>query len=254
MPFDLTLPALLFLAIGLATCGEAAAQARPDAQPPQEDAAPALDTRLGSGLAASRVAEPRDDARQDSLARAEAAEATEFAAPDAVAVPDAWPTAPVVYATGYGLQVTLPAGWDGPVTAQEVAFPRYALYTFDNARLDRAIPGARLRVERIGTLNPLDAERWRRGQSAYGLHGLRPVAPAATGALPAGTESALTVAGDGVRGLTAYARRGTTYWALQAVVPETVYEAAPGALVDLLRGVELPGGADPTSRAARLRR
>lgn len=238
MSFDLTLPVLLLLAIGLATCGEATAQTLLDRAP--ESAPTMTPPELVREAALDELAaQQAETARQDSLRQAAQAAA---AAAEAYRL-----SLPVVYATGYGLTVTLPGGWDGPVTAQETAFPGYALYTFDNARLDRAIPGARLRIERIGTLNPLDAERWRRGQSGYGLHGLRPVAPSDAAALPAGTEAAVAVEGDGLRGVTAYARRGNTYWAVQAAVPQAIYDAAPAVLTDLLSGVQLPSAAVPTA-------
>ena len=242
MSFDLSLPVLLALAIGLATCGEAVAQGGPPPPtvPPQVETLPTDGPANPMREAAldELAALQAEAARQDSLAQA-AAEARAAAEAARLALP-------VVYATGYGLTVTLPAGWDGPVTAQEAAFPGYALYTFDNAG-DHAVPGARLRIERIGTLNPVDAERWRRGQSPYGLHGLQPVAPAGAVVLPAGVQAAVALAGGGLRGLTAYARRGTTYWAVQAAVPEAFYTAAPSVLAELLAGVQLPAGDLPVA-------
>ena len=240
MSFDLTLPLLLALALGLATCGDAAAQTIPAPDVPQP---PVTDAPVGrQGPAPSSPGAPAPDelarpAPDEAAPRDSLAEAARNAARASEAARLA---RPVVYATGYGLTVTLPPGWEGPVTAAEDAFPGYALYTFENARLDRAVPGARLRIERIGTLDPVAAERWRRGQSSYGLHGLRPVALADVGALPAGTQTALTLAGENVRGIAAYARRGGAYWAIQATVPAAIHAAAPDIAAELVRGVVLP--------------
>lgn len=246
MQFDLTLPLLLLLAVGMATCGpEAAAQTpvpaelRDDAPPPDAVEADTPDVGELQTIAEQieRVA-ARAQARLDSLALVREASARQQALADSLRAVEL--TRPVAYATGYGLSVVLPPGWDGPVTVEESAFPSYALYAFENAHLDRSVPGARLRVERVNALNPLDQERWRRGQSPYGLHGLRPVAALDPATLPIGAQSAIAVAGEGRRGVTVYAQRGTTYWAVQATVPDVVYEADARVLEDLLVGLTLP--------------
>lgn len=243
MQFDLTLPLLLLLAIGMATCGpEADAQstgvdktpeafaARPDStfETPDLEAAAAQIERVAA-LAQTRV---------DSLTTVRQAAERRQALADSLRAVEM--SRPVAYATGYGLQVVLPPGWDGPVVAEESGFPGYALYSFENARLDRSIPGARVVVERVASLNPLEQERWRRGQSPYGLHGLRPAAALDPATLPLPAQAAIAVAGIGVRGVTVYAQRGTVHWAVQATVPQVVYDANPTVLATLLAGLTLP--------------
>ena len=246
MQFDLTLPLLLLLAVGMAMCGpDARAQTpipvelRDEAPPPDaiEADAPGMGELQQIADQIDRVAE-RAQARLDSLVAVREAEARQQALVDSLRAIEL--SRPVAYATGYGLSVVLPPGWDGPVVAEESAFPGYAFYAFDNVHLDRAIPGARVRIERVGTLNPLDQERWRRGQSPYGLHGLRPLTALDPTVLPIPAQAAIAVGDAGRRGLTVYAQRGTTYWAVQVSVPEVIYTADPRVLDDLLIGLTLP--------------
>ena len=243
MQFDLTLPLLLLLAIGMGTCGRAAdAQTMPppvalptDLPPPPDDAGP---DSLALIAAHIEMVAARAAARVDSLAAVRASAERQQALADSLRAVEL--SRPVAYATGYGLRVVLPPGWDGLVAADESAFPGYASYRFDNARPDRAVPGARVRIERVGALNPLEQERWRRGQSPYGLHGLRPIAALDAATVPFPAQAAIAVEGAGTRGATVYAQRGTVYWAVQVTVPQNVYEADPRVLTDLLSGLTLP--------------
>ena len=247
MQFDLTLPLLLLLAVGLATCGRAVdAQEIPvemrDGAPVPEGAFTDAETPGTEELAEiaqqiERVA-ALAQARLDSLALVRAGEQRRQALADSLRAIEL--SRPVAYATGYGLAVVLPPGWDGPVQAEESGFPGYALYTFDNARMDRSVPGASVRIERVGALNPLEQERWRRGQSPYGLHGMRPAAARDARLLPLPAQAAIAVEADGRRGLAVYAQRGTVFWAVQVSVPETVYLADPTVLDALLAGLTLP--------------
>lgn len=153
------------------------------------------------------------------------------AAPDAPAAETAEPPAPrplAFTASGTGLAVALPPGWTA-TEATEGGLPAYARYAFTDG-------AATLLVERVVGLNELDRQRWTRGQTTYGYHGLTPVGPAAV-PLPG---LGLAVEGPGVAGAVAFAQRGQAFWAVHVRAPEAVWAARRGALAEMLAGVTLP--------------
>ena len=165
------------------------------------------------------------------------ADAVEGVVPEIVEVPAEAAAAPQVHLFGQtGLRVTLPPGWEGPVSALEAGLPDYAEYTFRNAAPGHPLEGAVLRVERISGLNALFRERFRRGQTTYGYHGAMPVGPAATPGSGFGVE----VEGYGVGGATAFAEGRSGMWALSVQAPAAVWASRPGDVLAVLAGVRRP--------------
>lgn len=130
------------------------------------------------------------------------------------------------------LTVTLPAGWDGPVSVDEGRMPAYAIYTFEGTGALRAT----VVVERVVGLNPLDQQRWQGGQTAYGYHGLTSVGPASAPLPGLGIE----LTGPGVAGVVVFVQRGQTFWAVHVQAPEAVWRSQRDAVLGLLTGVVLP--------------
>lgn len=135
------------------------------------------------------------------------------------------------------LRVSLPQGWPEGV-ADESRLPAYAQYTFTAGA--GAFSGAVLRVERVVGLNPAEEQQWRGGQTPYGYHGARPV-----GALAHAGDVlvAFETAGPGVKGASAFAQRGRTFWAVSVVAPEAIWAARRDEVVALLSLVTIPAGA-----------
>lgn len=150
-------------------------------------------------------------------------------APAAAAAP---PTQTVYPFAATGLRVTLPADWNGDVTADEAALPAYALYTFEGGET----AGVVLHVERVVGLNPLERERWRAGSVRYGYHGLRPVGAAA---LPVGGLG-VEVTGADRGGAVAFVQRDDAYWTVHVSAPAAVWAAHRAALEAALAGVQIP--------------
>ena len=161
----------------------------------------------------------------------------EIPAPTLEPAPPLPPPSPTLHVFGRtGLRVTLPAGWDGPATADEGRLPRLAVYTFQNAA-SGPLAGVVLRAEQVIGLNALEQERWKRGQMPYGYHGARPTGPIATG-LPA--LIAMETSRPGAGGAVAFLQRGQTYWALSVEAPVAVWAGRRAEVLALFAGIDLP--------------
>lgn len=147
------------------------------------------------------------------------------------------PPEPVRYASAAtGLAVTLPVGWAGETAVTEADLPAYARYSFTNAASGSPLAGVTLHVERVVGLNALDQQRWTRGLTPYGYHGLQPVGPASVPLPGLGIE----VAGPGTAGAVTFVQRGLTFWAVHVQAPEAVWAARRADVVGLLGAVQLP--------------
>ena len=154
----------------------------------------------------------------------------EAPAPEADAAPAPAPPSPVAFAaSGTGLRATLPPGW-ATTEADEGRLPAYARYAFAGPT------GTRLIVERVVGLNELARQRWTRGLTPYGYHGLTAVGPAAVPVSGLGVE----VAGPGVGGAVGFVQRGQTFWAVHVQAPEAAWRADRDAVLALVAGVALP--------------
>ena len=137
-----------------------------------------------------------------------------------------------------GLRVVFPAGWDGPVEIDETRLPGYASYRFTHAA-GSALDGVTVIVERIVGLNPIERERWRRGQTAYGYHGLRPTAAVDAERLPFGPATAFEATEGPTHALMVFTQRGEVFWTVHAAAPARTFTAHRGAITDALRGIGL---------------
>lgn len=189
---------------------------------PRADGPPAGDP-LGTGAASDSVAV--DSVAAASVAAAPEAEPTPVEVEAVVAPPQPYRFASATSA----LAVTLPPGWTG-TAVDEGRLPAYARYAFADGA------GTALVVERVVGLNELDRQRWQRGLTPYGYHGLSPVGPASVPLPGLGIE----VAGGGVAGATVFLQRGLTFWAVHVQAPEAAWAARRDAVLGLLAGVSVP--------------
>lgn len=135
-----------------------------------------------------------------------------------------------------GLSVVLPLGWEGEAAVTESDLPAYARYAFTNVASGSPLAGVTLYVEQVVGLNALDQQRWTRGLTPYGYHGLQPVGPASVPLPGLGIE----VAGPGAAGAVAFVQRGQTFWAVHVQAPEAVWAARRPEMVALLGAVQFP--------------
>lgn len=136
-----------------------------------------------------------------------------------------------------GFQIVLPEGWDGTSAVDEEGLPGRATYRFQATAAGMA--GTTVVVERVTGLNPLVEERFRRGQVAFGYHGLRP-----TGALPAdamvfGPGAGVAIAAGERTGRAYFVQRGRVFWAVHIAAPVGVLAEQPGWFDAIARGVRL---------------
>ena len=134
-----------------------------------------------------------------------------------------------------GLVIDLPPGWSETLSVSETELPAYARYSFAAAS-GSPLAGTTLHVERLAGLNALDRERWTRGLTPYGYHGLRPVGPLDLPVPGLGIE--LKERGSG--GAVAFVQRGQTFWAVHVQAPEAVWSAYRAEAIALLGAVRLP--------------
>ncbi|MEM6288726.1 MAG: hypothetical protein AAF845_16430 [Bacteroidota bacterium] len=181
----------------------------------------------------------RDTVAADTVAADTLAAAPEAAPPKVVEVTEkeAAPPPPTRYASeATGFAITLPAGWTGPSSVTETDLPAYAHYTFSGAASGSALAGVTLHVERIVGLNALDQQRWTRGLTPYGYHGLEPVGPASVPVAGLGIE----LSGGGQAGAVAFVQRGQTFWAVHVQAPEAAWASRRTEILSVLSAVDLP--------------
>ncbi len=95
--------------------------------------------------------------------------------------------------------------------------------------------GARLRVERVTNLNPVDQERWRLGQSNHGYYDTRPSGlwdPDVAGA------RGFEVGGLGTKGVLVFLRKGNAFYTLLAVGSEAAWNEDRRRIEDLIYAVD----------------
>ena len=218
----------LALLLALAALPSAAQPGRPA---PPEAAAPA------DSAAAPAPSDSTAAPRLTGLLRRVAADAADREATPSPLIQNALVQASraASHVFGSGLKVTLPPGWDGPVTAVDHG-PPGERYAFRNATPGHPLAGAVLRVERVGGLDPLQRERWVRGQTTYGYNGTAPMGP--TLAPLAGL--ALEVEGGGQGGAVVFTQRRGEMWTAQVVAPAATWRARRGEVLAALAGVSLP--------------
>ena len=135
------------------------------------------------------------------------------------------------------LVIQLPAGWEGAQSVSETTLPARATYRFEATA--PGLAGAVVIVERVIGLNPLAQERFRRGQVAFGYHGLRPTALLAGEEMVFGSGAGLAVSGGDRIGRVYFVQRGRVFWAVHLAAPEATLAQTPGLLDTLARGVRL---------------
>ncbi|MEM1057491.1 MAG: hypothetical protein AAGI52_18390 [Bacteroidota bacterium] len=148
-----------------------------------------------------------------------------------------------------GLQVVLPAEWEGTADVNEEALPGRATYRFVATAPD--ITDATLIVERVTGLNPLVEARFRRGQVAFGYHGFEPTALLPEDAMVFGPAAGLAIEAGQRVGRVYFVQRGRVFWAVHVAAPPAALDAMPGLLGTLVGGVVLSDRevASPTSES-----
>ena len=147
------------------------------------------------------------------------------------------PEAVVFTSEKTGLRVQLPAGWVGSQAVDELELPGRATYRWESTA--STMPGAVVVVERAVGLNPLFAERWRRGQVAFGYNGLHPTGQLTEDEMLLGPGAGLEIAAGERVGRVYFVQRGQVFWAVHVSAPVPVIAAQPTLLAGLTRGVRL---------------
>ncbi|MFN3595650.1 MAG: hypothetical protein ACK41D_00085 [Rubricoccaceae bacterium] len=138
-----------------------------------------------------------------------------------------------------GLTVHLPPDWHGATHIDEAGLPARASYVFA-ASDTAALAGATLHVERATGLNPLQQQRWVRGQGPAFMQDAQAVAAARPSEAVFAQATALEVRRGGARGLAYFLVHGGAHYAVLVQVPAGRFEALRGALAQVARGVRLP--------------
>ncbi|MEL6616730.1 MAG: hypothetical protein AAFQ43_13390, partial [Bacteroidota bacterium] len=139
--------------------------------------------------------------------------------------PEAAPAVAVGYASeATGLVVGLPRGWNGTQAVDETGLPGRATYQWEHGA--GPLAGTTVIVERVTGLNPLLEERWRRGQVAFGYHGLKPTALVPEEAMVFGAGAGLALASGDRVGRAFFVQRGQVFWAVHISAPSAVVTAS----------------------------
>lgn len=134
-----------------------------------------------------------------------------------------------------GFKVTLDPEWRGREFIDETRAPSYSVYSFTESQPGEPMDGARLRVERVTNLNPVEQERWRLGQGNYGYFDTQPVALYDVD-IP--NSRAIEVAGRGIHGVLVFFRRGQTFYTLLATGTDAAWAADKREVEDMIYAVD----------------